>query len=249
MKLSVGERNRGNMAKVYEHAGHRKRLRDKFEKSGFDGWSEDVILEYMLFYAIPRADTHEIARKLLRECGSIRGVMSAPVQLLAGIDGVGKNTAVFIKSLNDFTHYCNNARSGGKMFLTPELTEVYFMDLFKEHKRECLYMICLDAKRAVIRKALINEGAFDASEVDVGRIVRMAVQYDAAGVILAHNHPGGSMEPSGADITTTQIVKNALRLIGVALEDHIIVTDNGVKGFIDVIKHMETEKNIQKYTS
>lgn len=235
--------------KVYEHAGHRQRLRDKFAERGFDGWSEDVILEYMLFYAIPRADTHETARKLLRECGSIRGVMAAPAKLLSDIDGVGKNTAAFIKSLNEFTHYLNNARTDGKVFLTPELSEVYFRELFREHRRECLYMVCLDARRSVICKELINEGAFDSSEVDIGRIVRIAVRNEAAGVILAHNHPGGSSEPSGADVTTTQLVKNSLRLVGVALEEHFIVTDKVVNGFMNVIESMETEKNIQKYTS
>ncbi len=236
------------MAKKYEHAGHRQRLRDKFSDGGFVNWSEDVILEYMLFYAIPRTDTHEIARRLLKECGTLKGVLSAPTKVLKDIDGMGGNSTAFIKSLNEFVQYYNNVRTNGKVYLTPAMTETYFSELFKTHRRECLYMVCIDARRAVISKDLISEGAFDSSEIDIGRIVRIAVRNEAAGVVLAHNHPGGSLEPSGADIISTQMVRNALRLVGVALEEHVIVTDEGARGFISVVKDIETEKNIQKYT-
>ncbi len=236
------------MAKKYEHAGHRQRLRDKLLQDGFENRSEDIILEYMLFYAIPRADTHDLANRLLTECGTLKGVLSAPTKVLKDIDGMGDSSAAFIKSLNEFVHYYNNIRTNGKVYLTPALTETYFSELFKTHRRECLYMVCIDARRAVISKDLISEGAFDSSELDIGRIVRIAVRNDAAGVVLAHNHPGGSLEPSGADIIATQMAKNALRLVGVALEEHVIVTDEGARGFISVVKDIETEKNIQKYT-
>lgn len=235
-------------AEKYKHSGHRQRLRDKFSECGFTNWSEDVILEYMLFYAIPRVDTHDLAKRLIKECGTLKGVLSAPVKVLENIDGMGKGSAAFIKSLNEFVQYCNNVRTNGNVYLTPSMTESYFLELFKTHRRECIYMVCIDARRKVIAKELISEGAFDSSEIDIGRIVRIAVRNEAAGVVLAHNHPGGSMEPSGADIVATQMARNALRLVGVVLEEHIIVTDEGAKGFIDIIKNIETEKNIQKYT-
>lgn len=231
----------------YPHQGHRQRLRDEFINSGFLGWDEAKILEYMLFYVVPRSDTSPIAKQLLKECGSLRGVMEAPSEILEKMEGVGKNTALYIKTLNEYFHYCSGLKSNGKIYLTPDFAEVYFRELFQKHRRECFYIICLDARRAVINKTLISEGAFDASEVDVGRIVRIAVSNEAAGVVLAHNHPGGSLEPSGVDITATQIVRNSLRLVGVLLYEHYIVTDEGIRGFIDRIERMETQKNIQKY--
>lgn len=234
--------------KTYEHEGHRQRLRDKFRGYGFSKWSEDVILEFMLFHIIPRSDTHAVAKRLLKECGTLNGVMTAPVKVLENIEGVGKKTAEYIKSLNELHHYCSNVKTNGKVYLTPALMEPYFLDLFKSHKRECLYAVCIDARGAVIDKELINEGAFDSAEIDVGKIVRIAVRTDAAGVVLAHNHPGGRLDPSGADIIATQMVKNALRVVGVALNEHVIVTDEGVRGFISTVKDIETEKNIQKYT-
>lgn len=234
--------------KKYEHAGHRKRLRDEFCERGFEGWSEDVILEYMLFCAIPRSDTHALSKRLIKECGTLKGVLTAPVKVLENIEGMGKKSAAFIKTLNEFVHYYNGIKTNGKVYLTPALMEPYFIDLFKSHRRECLYAVCIDARGAVIDKELISEGAFDSSEIDIGKIVRAAIRSDAAGVVLAHNHPGGRLEPSGADIIATQMVKSALRVVGVALNEHVIVTDEGVRGFISAIKDIETEKNIQKYT-
>lgn len=234
--------------KKYPHAGHRQRLRNEFLEHGFEKWDEVKILEYMLFYIIPRSDTNDMARRLLDRFGNMKGVLEAPYKMLEDIDGIGKNAVVFIKSLNEFVHFYNKIRTNGKIYLTPDIMEVYFQDMFKKHRRECFYMICLDARKAVIRKDLISEGAFDASELDVGRIVRLAVCCEAAGVILAHNHPGGSLEPSGVDLTATQIVRNSLKLVGVLLYEHIIVTDEGVRGFIDRVERLETEKNIQKYT-
>lgn len=234
--------------KIYEHAGHRERLRDKFCERGFEGWSEDVILEYMLFCAIPRSDTHALAKRLIKECGTLKGVLTAPTKVLENIEGMGKNSAMFVKTLNEFVHYYNGIKTNGKVYLTPALMEPYFLDLFKSHRRECLYAVCIDARGAVIDKELISEGAFDSSEIDIGKIVRAAIRSDAAGVVLAHNHPGGSLEPSGADIIATQMVKSSLRVVGVALNEHVIVTDEGVRGFISTVNDIETEKNIQKYT-
>lgn len=233
--------------KKYPHEGHRQRLRDEFSENGFSKWDEIKILEYMLFYIIPRSDTNALARRLISECGSIKGVLEAPYKILQNVDGMGNSSAAFIKTLNEFVHYCNSIRTNGKVYLTHDIMDVYFQDMFKKHRRECFYVICLDARRAIIKKELISEGAFDASELDVGRVVRVAVCCEAAGVILAHNHPGGSLEPSGVDLTATQIVRNSLKLVGILLYEHIIVTDEGVKGFIDRIERLETEKNIQKY--
>ncbi|MCC8169234.1 MAG: hypothetical protein LIO59_02495 [Oscillospiraceae bacterium] len=235
--------------KKYPHAGHRQRLRDKFSESGFLDWNEEEVLEYMLFYAIPRSDTYDLARRLIRECRTIKGVLEAPSNILEDVEGVGKNTATYIKSLNDFIGYLNGIKSNGKVYLTRSNMENYFRETFSRHRRECFYMVCLDARGAIIRKELISEGAFDATEVDVGRVVRIAVCAEAAGVILAHNHPGGSLEPSGVDLTITQVLRNSLKLVGVLLYDHFIVTDEGVKGFIRLIERFDAEKNIQKYSS
>ncbi len=232
----------------YPHQGHRQRLKGEFENSGFLGWDDAKILEYMLFYAVPRSDTSPIAKRLLKEYGSLRGVMEAPSELLEKTEGVGKNTAFYIKALNEYFHHCSELKSNGKIYLTSgNVVESYFREIFKNHRRESFYVICVDARGAAINKILISEGAFDASEIDVGKIVRAAVSNEAAGVILAHNHPGGSLEPSGVDITATQIIKNSLQLIGVTLCEHYIVTDEGVRGFIDRINQMENKKNIQKY--
>jgi DNA repair protein RadC len=234
--------------KNYPHSGHRQRLREEFSKKGFDKWDDMQILEYMLFNIIPRADTSEMARRLIKKCGNIKGVLNAPDSTLESVEGIGKNAVLYIRSLKAFVQYYNGLKSDGKMYFTDEFKDGYLHDLFQDRHRECLYEICLDARKAIIKTVLVSEGAYDSTEVDVGKVVRIAIQSEAAGVVLAHNHPGGNLEPSGADMTTTQIVRNSLRIVGILLYEHYIVTDEKIKGFVKRIERYETEKNIQKYS-
>lgn len=89
------------------HDGHRQRLLQRFLREGLDGFDEHNILELLLFYAIPRKDTNELAHRLMDDFGSLAGVLDASAQELQQVEGVGENTAGFLK-------------------LLPELTRVYY---------------------------------------------------------------------------------------------------------------------------
>ena len=80
------------------HAGHRERVRENVINNGFSQLEDHRLLELLLFYSIPRGDTNEIAHTLLKEFGSLGGVISAPKEELIKICGVGENTAVFLAS-------------------------------------------------------------------------------------------------------------------------------------------------------
>ncbi|MEG2852596.1 MAG: UPF0758 domain-containing protein, partial [Hydrogenoanaerobacterium sp.] len=79
------------------HAGHRKRLRERFIKNGLDNFEKHNVLELLLFNSVPRQDTNELAHRLMEEFGSLSGVFDAPVEELMKLDGIGENSAVLIK--------------------------------------------------------------------------------------------------------------------------------------------------------
>ena len=84
-------------------------------------------------------------------------------------------------------------------------------------------MICLDAQNRVNHAALVHEGTINEAPVYPRLIVENALRHQANSVILAHNHPGGSLKPSDADIKVTKNIKSALEAISIKVYDHIIV--------------------------
>ena len=84
------------------HAGHRKRMREKFlQEMSLDSYPDHNILEMLLFHSIPRADTNELAHNLINTFGSLNGVFDAPYGALLNVDGVGEQTAVLLSSVHE----------------------------------------------------------------------------------------------------------------------------------------------------
>lgn len=137
------------------HKGHRKRMREDFEKGGFKTWQKHKVLEYLLYNVIPVADTNDIAHNLIKECGGFVNVFHTSKKRLMSIDGVGEKTADYICSLGEFIQYYNTEKYNTDVFvLNSETSENYLCNLFDGKSRECCYMICLDRKtELLIRKA------------------------------------------------------------------------------------------------
>ena len=215
------------------HAGHRKRMRERYVQNGFSGWAEHEILEFILFDVIPRRDTNKMAHEILDRFGSIENMLKAPAQDLTGIKGIGIKTATRIHSQEKIYNFGKNRNKHSKQnFYDDEKPEKLFLPLFEDINREVLYMVCLDSKNRIIRCDLIFEGNFESVNLDVGSMVRIAVTSDAHHVVLAHNHPSGFLVPSESDIVATKIIKSAMELVGVVLKEHIIVADGKCRGMM-----------------
>lgn len=214
------------MEKKNNHAGHRARMRETFKKNGFDGWQMHQVLEYLLFEVIPRADTNDMAHELINNCGGFSNVFHASQKQLKGVDGVGDKTAEYIHMLGEFVKYYNTVKYNRKSFvLDSETCENYMLDLFEGKSRECFFMICLDPQYHILNSEQVFEGSFESMDVDIAKIIRIAIKSEAKYVVFAHNHPSGIALASNADIVSTKAVERALYLSGVTLLDHIIVAD------------------------
>ena len=107
-------------------------------------------------------------------------------------------------------------------------------------------MVCLDGKDRIIRRDTVVEGNFESVNLDVGSMVRIAVNCDAQAVVLAHNHPSGIVSPSESDITATQIIISAMRLVGVRLENHFIVTEDSCESMMNRYPFVKKGNNVHK---
>ena len=214
------------------HDGHRDRMRKRFLENELNGFADHEALELLLYYAIPRGDVNPLAHALLDRFGSLSGVFSAPVELLAQVKGVGTQTAVLLRLVPQIAQRARLTDLERELALnTRARVGQYLLELFSRERNEAVYEICLDGKGKLLACRRLGEGSASAVNLDIRKVVQNAIVYAASSVILAHNHPSGVALPSQEDHAATLRVKAALEAIDVRLEDHIVVADHDFISF------------------
>lgn len=208
------------------HAGHRERMKQRFEETGLDSFADVNALELLLFYVIPRKDTNPLAHTLLDRFGSLKGVLEASIADLQTVKGIGENTATFIRLVAEISRrYLLSKRSTRERLNEPEDAFSYVLPLFAFSSIERLFVICLDTENRVICHREIAQGDADSVYGNPRKIISIASETHAAKLILSHNHPSGVLTPSGDDIRFTETLRDALMVFRIQLIDHIIVGD------------------------
>ncbi len=208
------------------HIGHRNRIDEKSRIMGLEFLNEHEQLEKILFAVIPRGNTNEIAHRLLERFGSVYGVLSADADNLKTVEGVGGRTAEFLHDLLPVLGIAERSMRNQKSLVLNDMNDIgnYAKTLFYGKTVENLYLISLNSANQVIRFDKVSEGTYVASDVSVRKISRLALNAEASAVVLAHNHPGGRIEPSYADFQITDAVKSQLGVLGISLLAHLIVS-------------------------
>lgn len=230
------------------HEGHRQRIRDKFISEGnLDNFAEHNILEFLLFYSVPRSDTNELAHTLIDAFGSIKGVFDAPYEALTSIDGIGQNSAVLLKFIPAISRiYTSQQSSDIKLIKSTEEAVAYLRPKFMAMKNEALIMLCMNKSDRILKCSVISNGGIDYTQVDVRKILFDIISCHATEIIIAHNHPGGLCVPSKGDVEMTQMIASSLSNTGTTLKNHIIIADNDYFSFADnseMKKHLMTESS------
>lgn len=214
------------------HEGHRQRLTSRYLSEGLEGFEEHEILEFVLFYALPRVDTNAIAHELINTFGSLAAVLEADPKDLERVSGMGPKAAAFLAMIPDVFRAYEHSKIGKKPALRSIADACGFArTLLFGKPYEQFYVIWLGTQNRVIHFERLSEGSANESPVYIGRLAAKALRHHAVKCVIAHNHPGGSVMPSKADIETTQSVLNALGVLGIELVDHIIVSDNEAFSF------------------
>lgn len=214
------------------HEGHRKRIKMRYLAEGIDAFEDYQVLELLLFYCIPMRDTNELAHKMISQYGSLAGLFEADSKDICKRCGVSENTAILLSMIPSLSRRYLKGKWGEKPSLssTTKAGE-YAIGLFAGRTYEAFYVICLDSQNRVNYACLLHEGTLNEVPVYPRLVVELVLRHQANSVILAHNHPGGSLNPSKEDIELTKKIKAALEPISVAVVDHIITAGNRYMSF------------------
>lgn len=211
---------------------HRQRLKQRFSTSGLAALLDYEVLELLLSFSIPRKDVKPLARSLLKEFSSLKGIMDAESAELCRIKGISSHTAILIKLVKEISSLYLRERAGEKTKIgcTSELLDFCRMK-FGGLKDERFCVIHLDAQNRMIDMDTVQEGIVNQAIVYPRKVLEYSLKKKASSIILVHNHPSGHVRPSEADIRLTQMIKETAKVLDIVVHDHIIIGENSVFSF------------------
>ena len=204
--------------------GHRQRLRDKFLAQGIDAFTDAEIIELLLTFGTPRSDCKEAARELLARFGSLPAVLdAAPVQLQQ-VKGVGPKNIFALHFIQGVARRYLRQRVVGKEYVrsSREVAD-YLIHSMRGLQHEVLTVVFLDAAHAVLDAAVVAEGTVTVNTIYPRELVKAALARNASALVIAHNHPSGSLTPSRQDSELTRSLYLVCSFMHLDLLDHLII--------------------------
>ena len=204
--------------------GHRQRLRDKFLAQGIDAFTDAEIIELLLTFGTPRSDCKEAARALLTQFGSLPAVLdAAPVQLQQ-VKGVGPKNTFALHFIQGVARRYLHQRVVGKEYVrsSREVAD-YLIHSMRGLQHEVLTVVFLDAAHAVLDATVVAEGTVTVNTIYPRELVKAALARNASALVIAHNHPSGSLTPSRQDSELTRSLYLVCSFMHLDLLDHLII--------------------------
>ena len=192
------------------------------------------LLELLLGAAEPPPRARELANRLLTRFGTAPRALAAPAERLRSLAGLDDAQAVLLKTAEALA--VRHARAAVPEIVNPVLNSYdlvvdYCRTLAAHRSVEELHLLHLDTKNRLIRDECHQRGSINHTPLYPREVCVRALDANAAAMIVVHNHPSDAPDPSRADISMTEKLRDALKLIEVTLHDHLIVTASGVFSF------------------
>ncbi|WP_027369677.1 RadC family protein [Desulfovermiculus halophilus] len=213
------------------YIGHRKRLKERFRQDR-SSLADYELLELLLAYGLPRRDTKPLAKDLLQRFGSLKGVFTARQEELREVEGFGPGLETFWGVWQEFWARLQESPLRRKeMLCTPGTVAEMACSRIGHQPVESFWAALVDNKNRLISFVQVSQGTVDQALVYSREIMALALKWQASGVILIHNHPGGDPTPSVQDKDLTRRVQKAAGEIGLRVLDHVVVAEESYYSF------------------
>ncbi|MBP6627042.1 MAG: DNA repair protein RadC [Arenimonas sp.] len=203
-----------------------ERPREKLLAQGPARLSDAELLAVFLGSGTRGRSAVAVGRQLLNKAGNLRALLDLPAAELARLPGVGPARACALAGALELgTRHLAQGLARGEALTEPGRAGDYLSRRLRALPYEVFACLFLDTRHRVIAFEELFRGTLDGAEVHPREVVQRCLAHHAAAVILGHNHPSGSAEPSAADRAVTARLKQALALVEVRLLDHFIIGD------------------------
>ena len=192
------------------------------------------LLELLLGAAEPALRARELASHLLARFGTAPRAIAAPADRLRSLAGLDDAQVALLKTAEALA--VRHARAAVPEIVDPVLNSydrvvAYCRTLAAHRPAEELHLLHLDTRNRLIRDERHQRGSVNHTPLYPREVCIRALDANASAMIVVHNHPSGSPDPSRADVSMTEKLRDALKLIEVTLHDHLIVTASDVFSF------------------
>ncbi len=209
------------------YQGHRRRLREKFLKSGLAGFHDYEIVELLLSLGTPRKDCKQPAKEAIKRFKTLRGVLGAPLEELQQIRGIGPHSAFGIKLVQEVAREFLKEKLRDKpVYKSAQEVFDYLYHSMRDLKKEVFKVIYLNSQHQIIDTIDLFVGTVNSSAVSLREVMEGALKANAVSLIFVHNHPSGNPEPSTQDKELTRELVYAAKIMRLDVLDHIIIGDN-----------------------
>lgn len=211
-----------------------ERPREKLAKHGCESLSDAELLAILLRTGTGKVTAVDLARKLLKDFGSLRQLGSRSQQELRKYHGLGAVKAASLLASFELGRRTAAGPAADRLrIISPEDVVRKYQPLLRDLNHEVFKVLLLDSANQLLRDVKVSDGILNSSLVHPREVFRHAILEPAASIILLHNHPSGNPEPSPEDLQVTKQIVEASKVIGIPVHDHIIITPHSFTSFAE----------------
>ena len=201
------------------------RPREKLLSRGAAALSDAELLALLLRSGIPGKNVLQLAQELVNRFGGVAGLLHTPAEALKTVKGLGPaKRAELVAVLELARRALAQELTQKPLFNTPQAVRDYLQLQLGGLHHEVFAVLFLDSQHRLIALEEMFRGTLTQTSVYPREVVKQALTLNASSVVLAHNHPSGTAQPSRADEALTHTLKAALALVDVRVLDHFVVT-------------------------
>jgi DNA repair protein RadC len=216
------------------HWPEQQRPRERLISEGAHALSDPELLAVFLRVGVKGKNAVELGRELIQHFGSLNRLFGASLAQFSAVHGMGPAKFAELQAVLELAQRAIGEQlQAGQALGSPDAVKQYLRLTLSRRAHESFVVLFLDVKNRLIASEEMFRGTLTHTSVYPREVVKAALAHNAAGVMLAHNHPSGSPEPSEADLLLTRALVQALALVDVRILDHFVVAGPQVHSFAE----------------